>query len=101
MCRASPAASFAARAQARTFFSAAWHRFSAALDRSASAATRRESCSRAACFRAKRWFYRARAASSLFDWASRRSRANRSAFNCSVLRRRAWSRAVSSSAAPS
>ena len=56
MCRASPAASFAALAQARTFFSAAWHRFSAALDRSASAATRRESCSRAACFRAKRWY---------------------------------------------
>jgi diadenosine tetraphosphatase ApaH/serine/threonine PP2A family protein phosphatase len=64
MCRASPAASFAALAQARTFFSAAWHRFSAALDRSASAATRRESCSRAACFRAKRWFCRARTASS-------------------------------------
>jgi len=44
MCRASPAASFAALAQARTFFSAAWHRFSAALDRSARAATSRESC---------------------------------------------------------
>ena len=44
MCRASPAASFAALAQARTFFSAAWHRFSAALDRSASAAKSRESC---------------------------------------------------------
>ena len=71
MCRASPAASFAALAQARTFFSAAWHRFSAALERSASAATRRESCSRAACFRAKRWFCRARTASSRFDYVDR------------------------------